>query len=263
MAGEARVPFEKGGPSSPAPHPSPENVSSGRSGRSLPPSCGEGDRSPGGDASGARQGTSQDTGKATVQTNKASLFSALHFPHPYLRTICACPRHTFSATARKKLPSQGAFFMRCRFRTKRSQQKQGWRGGRDFRRRAATAVRAIPRSCRGRAPADNTRGGWDGRTGSNGAPPAPAATAWPPQTIAVATKEAAGSDSRDEGALSRIYHSGRFFPAGHDAAPGQFGHHLFRKDRQHGLGLGRKAHLHGAPVKRLEAEGQALRTAPR
>ena len=119
--------------------------------------------------------------KATVQTNKASLFSALHFPHPSLRTICACPRHTFSATARKKLPSQGAFFMRCRFRTERSQQKQGWRGGRDFRRRAATAVRAVPRSCRGRAPADNTRGGWDGRTGSNGAPPAPAATAWPPQ----------------------------------------------------------------------------------
>lgn len=154
---------------------------------------------PGGDASGARQGTSQDSGKATVQTNKASLFSALHFPHPSLRTICACPRHTFSATARKKLPEKGAFFMRCRFRTKRSQQEQGWRGGRDFRRRAATAVRTVPRSYRGRAPADNTRGGWDGRTGSNGAPPAPTATAWPPQTIAVATKEAAGSDSRDEG----------------------------------------------------------------
>lgn len=49
--------------------------------------------------------------------------------------------------------------------------------------------------------------------------------------IAVGTKEAAGSDSRDEGAFSRMYHSGRFFPAGHDAAPGQFGHHLFRKDR--------------------------------
>ena len=162
MAGGAKVPFEKGGPSS------PENISSGRSGRSLPPSCGEGDRSPGGDASGARQGTSQDTGKATVQTNKASLFSALHFPHPSLRTICACPRHTFSATARKKLPEKGAFFMRCRFRTERSQQKQGWRGGRDFRRRAATAIRAVPRSCRGRAPADNTRGGWDGRTGRRG-----------------------------------------------------------------------------------------------
>ena len=199
MAGEARVPFEKGGPSSPAPHPSPENVSSGRAGRSLPLSYGERDRSPGGDASGARQGRSQDTGKATAQTNKASLFSALPFPHPSLRTLCACPRRTFSATARKKLPEKGAFFMRCRFRTKRSQQRQGWRGGRDFRRRAATAVRAVPRSCRGRAPADNTRGGWDGRTGSNGAPPAPAATAWPPQTIAVATKEAAGSDSRDEG----------------------------------------------------------------
>lgn len=128
MAGEARGPFEKGGPSSPAPHPSPENVSSGRAGRSLPLPCGERDRSLGGDASGARQGTSQDSGKATVQTNKASLFSALHFPHPSLRTICACPRHTFSATARKKLPGKGAFFMRCRFRTKRSQQKQGWRG---------------------------------------------------------------------------------------------------------------------------------------
>lgn len=124
-----------------------------RRGRSLP----------GGDASGARQGTSQDTGKATVQTNKASLFSALPFPRPSLRTICACPRHTFSATARKKLPEKGAFFMRCRFRTKRSQQKQGWRGGRDFHRRAATAVRAVPRSCRGRAPADNTRWGWKGR----------------------------------------------------------------------------------------------------
>lgn len=82
---------------------------------------------PGGDASGARQGTSQDSGKATVQTNKASLFSALHFPHPSLRTICACPRHTFSATARKKLPEKGAFCVRCRFRTERSQQKQGWR----------------------------------------------------------------------------------------------------------------------------------------
>ncbi len=173
MAGEARVPFEKGGPSSPAPHPSPENVSSGRAGRSLPLPCGERDRSPGGDASGARQGTSQDSGKATVQTNKASLFSALHFPHPSLRTICACQRHTFSATARKKLPSQGAFFMRCRFRTKRSQQKQGWRGGRDFRRRAATAVRAIPRSCRGRAPADNTRGGWDGMEGRGAMEPLP------------------------------------------------------------------------------------------
>ena len=102
-------------------------------------------------------------------------------PPPSLRTICACPRRTFSATARKKLPEKGAFFMRCRFRTKRSQQKQGWRGGRDLHRRAATAVRAVPRSCRGRAPADNTRGGWDGRTGSNGAPPAPAATAWPSQ----------------------------------------------------------------------------------
>lgn len=83
---------------------------------------------PGGDASGARQGRSQDSGKATVQTNKASLFSALHFPRPFLRTICACPRRTFSATARKKLPEKGAFFMRCRFRTERSQQKQGWRG---------------------------------------------------------------------------------------------------------------------------------------
>ena len=81
----------------------------------------------------------------------------------------------------QKAPFSGSFFMRCRFRTERSQQKQGWRGGRDFRRRAATAVRAVPRSCRGLAPADNTRGGWDGRTGSNGAPPAPAATAWPPQ----------------------------------------------------------------------------------
>ena len=159
------------------PPPSPENVSSGRAGRSLPLSCGERKRSPGGDASGARQGTSQDSGKATVQTNKASLFSALHFPRPFLRTICACPRRTFSATARKKLPEKGAFFMRCRFRTERSQQKQGWRGGRDLHRRAATAVRAVPRSCRGLAPADNTRGGWDGRTGSNGAPPAPAATA--------------------------------------------------------------------------------------
>ena len=91
MAGEARVPFEKGGPSSPAPHPSPENVSSGRAGRSLPLPCGERDRSPGGDASGARQGTSQDSGKATVQTNKASLFSALHFPHPsLLRELFSC-----------------------------------------------------------------------------------------------------------------------------------------------------------------------------
>lgn len=45
MAGEARVPFEKGGPSSPAPHPSPENVSSGRAGRSLPLPCGERKRS--------------------------------------------------------------------------------------------------------------------------------------------------------------------------------------------------------------------------
>lgn len=152
----------------PPPPPSPENVSSGRAGRSLPLPCWERKRSPGGDASGARQGTSQNTGKATVQTNKASLFSALPFPHPSLRTLCACPRRTFSATARKKLPSQGAFFMRCRFRTERSQQKQGWRGGRDFRRRAATAIRAVPRSCRGRAPADNTRGGWDGRTGRRG-----------------------------------------------------------------------------------------------
>lgn len=176
MAGVARVPFEKGGPSSPA--PSFPRKCFFRSRWTVPAAAVRGKKAlPGGDASGARQGTSQDTGKATVQTNKASLFSALRFPRPSLRTICACPRHTFSATARKKLPEKGAFFMRCRFRTKRSQQKQGWRGGRDFRRRAATAVRAVPRSCRGLAPADNTRGGWDGGTGSNGAPPAPAATA--------------------------------------------------------------------------------------
>lgn len=138
---------------------------------------------PGGATSGARQWTSQDTGKATVQTNKASLFSALRFPRPSLRTICACPRHTFSATARKKLPEKGAFFMRCRFRTERSQQKQGWRGGRDFRRRAATAVRAVPRSCRDLAPTDNTRGGWDGRTEKKGIPPATATTGGCPQAV--------------------------------------------------------------------------------
>lgn len=118
--------LKKGG--LPPPHPpSPENVSSGRAGRSLPLPCGERKRSPGGATSGARQGTSQDTGKATVQTNKASLFSALHFPHPSLRTLRACPRHTFSATARKKLPSQGAFS--CAAASGRSARNKSRAGG--------------------------------------------------------------------------------------------------------------------------------------
>lgn len=149
--------LKKGGP---PPPPSPENVSSGRSGRSLPPSCGEGDaprrrcvRRKAREVSRQRQGDSAD--------EQGFSFLCPALSPPSLRTICACPRHTFSATARKKLPEKGAFFMRCRFRTKRSQQRQGWRGGRDFRRRAATAVRTVPRSYRGRAPADNTRGGWE------------------------------------------------------------------------------------------------------
>lgn len=71
------------------------------------------------------------------------------------------PRRTFSATERKKLPEKGAFFMRCRFRTKRSQQNRagGMEGILPVARRPPPAYQ---RPWRGLASADNTRWGWKG-----------------------------------------------------------------------------------------------------
>lgn len=117
-------------------------------------------RSPGGDASGARQGTSQDTGKATAQTNKASLSLPCTFP------ALPCGRYAPSAPyffchRTQKAPFSGSFFMRCRFRTKRSQQNRagGMEGILPVARRPPPAYQ---RPWRGLASADNTRWGWKG-----------------------------------------------------------------------------------------------------
>lgn len=107
----------------------PESFSSGRAGRSLPLSYGERDRSPGGDASGARQGRSQDTGKATAQTNKASLFSALPCPFPTLlcgryapvRAVLFLPQHAKSSLKRE--------LFSCAAASGRSARNKGRAGG--------------------------------------------------------------------------------------------------------------------------------------
>lgn len=82
---------------------------------------------PGGDASGARQGRSQDSGKATVQTNKASLFSALHFPplpcgrYAPVRAIRFLPQHAKSSLKRE--------LFSCAAASGRSARNKGRAGG--------------------------------------------------------------------------------------------------------------------------------------
>ncbi len=127
--------------------------------------------------------------------NKASHFSA-----PPLRAVppvndTRLSQCVFSAIARKKLPFQGAFFMRYCFRTKRLQQKRGWRDGRNFPHHTATVAR-VRASLAWLRIRDNTRWGWGaGRR----APSALATTVWRPQIVSVAAKEARGIDSRGEG----------------------------------------------------------------
>lgn len=97
--------------------------------------------------------------------NKASLFSA-----PPLRAVppvndTRLSQCVFSAIARKKLPFQGAFFMRYCFRTKRLQQKRGWRDGRNFPHHTATVAR-VRASLAWLRIRGNTRWGWGaGRRG--------------------------------------------------------------------------------------------------
>ena len=70
-----------------------------------------------------------------------------------VRAIRFLPQHAKSSLKRELFSCAAASGRSARNKSK------GWMAG-------IFAVRAVPRSCRGRAPADNTRGGWDGRTGS-------------------------------------------------------------------------------------------------
>ena len=129
MAGEARGPFEKGGPSSPAPHPSPENVSSGRAGRSLPLPCGERKRSQ------AEMRQAQGKGRlktaARRQCRRTRLLFSLPCTFPTLpcgryapvRAIRFLPQHAKSSLLRELFSCAAASG-----RSARNKSRAGWQG---------------------------------------------------------------------------------------------------------------------------------------
>lgn len=91
----------------PPPPPSPENVSSGRSGRSLPPSCGEGDRSQA--ELRQAQGKGRPKTPARRQCRRTRLLFSLPCPFPTLpcgryapvRAVLFLPQHAKSSLKRE------------------------------------------------------------------------------------------------------------------------------------------------------------------
>ncbi len=113
------------------------------------------------DGTGKRQGTSQGTGRTTAQPDKGSLSR----PSPAVPPVDDMPLSatcSFLLLDAKSSLFRELFFMRCRFRPARSQQKQGWMERQGLFPPHGDRRPCVPRPCRGVASADNTRWRRDG-----------------------------------------------------------------------------------------------------